>query len=66
MLSPALDRLSQDGRERVRTLVTRPFSDRVDRPQLDAGVAQKLRELLRADSRRIQDFVGRAAPGWQV
>jgi hypothetical protein len=66
MLAPALARLSQDDRERARSLLTRPFSRRVERPVLEANVEARLRRLVQEDSRRLQDFVGRPAPGWKI
>jgi hypothetical protein len=66
LLTPALARLSQDGRERVGALLTRPFSRRVERPVLDASVEARLCDRLRSDSRNLQEFVGSAGPGWSV
>lgn len=61
ILDAALAPLPQDARDRVGSLVTRPFSRRVERPHLAPGITAKLRELLRDDSERVQAFVGRRA-----
>lgn len=58
--------LRQDTRDRVKRVLTLPFSHAVTRPVLGPEIEGDLRELLSADAQRLRDFVGRSCPAWSL
>jgi hypothetical protein len=61
-LTAPLAHFSQDARVRIASTLTRPFSRRVQRPELTAELERRLRNVLRPDVQKLLELVPSPGP----
>lgn len=61
-----IDRLPPKFRWKIKLILYRPFSHKIERPQLDEGLQAQLMAYLKDDINRLRDFTGRSFESWCV